>query len=125
MDLTPLIPEDRHVVDGFAAGLFVIRGVRVSGAVFVFPDRVIAWDSPPAFEALTLDDFRPVFDAPDRPEFLLLGTGPLMRFPSKALRLALRGAGLTVEAMDSRAACRTHNVLLAEGRSFASALLPL
>jgi len=125
MDLTPLVPEDRQVVDGFAAGLFVIRGVRVPGAAFVFFDRVIPWVSPPAFDELTLDDFRPVLDAPDRPEFLLFGTGPVMRFPSKALRLALRGAGLAVEAMDSRAACRTHNVLLAEGRSFASALLPL
>jgi len=125
MDLTPLIPEDRQVVDGFAAGLFVIRGVPVRGAAFVFSDRVIPWDSPPVFEALTVDDFRPVLDAPDRPEFLLLGTGPVTRLPSKALRAALREAGLGVEAMDSRAACRTHNILLAEGRSFASALLPL
>lgn len=125
MDLTPLIPEDRQVVDGFAPGCFVIRGVRVTGAAFVFPDRVIPWTNPPDFDALSIDDFRPILDAPDPPDTLLLGTGPTMRLPAKALRSALRERGVTAEAMDSRAACRTHNILLAEERSFASALLPL
>jgi uncharacterized protein len=40
-----------------------------------------------------------------------------------ALRAALRGAGIAVEPMDTGAACRTFNVLLAEGRRVAAALI--
>lgn len=125
MDPTPFIPGDRQLIEGFAPGYFLIRGVRVPGAAFVFPDRVLPWIAPGDPGALTPDDFRAIIEAPDRPDLLLLGTGPTAQLPAKALRAALREAGLIVEAMDSRAACRTHNILLAEDRSFVTALMPL
>jgi uncharacterized protein len=41
-----------------------------------------------------------------------------------SLRTELRAAGIALEAMDTGAACRTYNVLVAEERRVAAALLP-
>ncbi|WP_207891853.1 Mth938-like domain-containing protein [Thiogranum longum] len=56
-------------------------------------------------------------------EIMLLGTGSVLSFPSPALTAPLLEAGIGVEVMDTAAACRTFNVLLAEGRPVAAALL--
>ena len=58
-----------------------------------------------------------------RPDIVLLGTGKHQHFPLELLR-ALRTAGLAVEVMDTSAACRTYNILLAEDRMVIAALLP-
>jgi uncharacterized protein len=56
---------------------------------------------------------------------LLLGTGRRLQPPPAGLRAALKQAGIALEPMDSGAACRTYNVLMAEGRLVAAALLPV
>ena len=56
-------------------------------------------------------------------EFVLLGTGRAQSLPSRAIREALRGAGLGLEFMATEAAARTHNVLASQGRLFATALI--
>lgn len=56
-------------------------------------------------------------------EIILLGTGGELRFPHPRLLRPLALAGIGVEIMDTRAACRTYNVLLAEGRDVAAALI--
>ena len=57
-------------------------------------------------------------------QILLLGCGRRMQPVPQAVRQALRQAGIVVDAMDTGAACRTYNVLLAEDRRVAAALLP-
>jgi len=123
-DITPMIPADRQVIDGYSPGRFCVAGGWRDGALLVLPDRTLAW-SPPAFADLTVGDFQPVLNAAPKVEILLLGCGPRAAFPSKQLRQDLRAAGVVVEPMDSAAACRTFNVLLAEGRRVAAALLPI
>ncbi len=58
-----------------------------------------------------------------RPEIVLLGCGARFRFPSPAVLAPLYGAGIGVEVMDTRAACRTYNILLSEGRRVVAALI--
>jgi len=58
-----------------------------------------------------------------QPEFVLFGSGARLRFPSPALTASLLNQGIGIEAMDTGAACRTYNVLIAEGRNVAAALL--
>lgn len=123
-DITPIIPSDRQVIDGYGEGQFCVSGQWRTGAVVVFPDRTVAW-RPKEFADLTPDDFTPVIQAEPRVEFLLLGSGTRMGLLPKALRQSLREAGLVVEVMDTGAACRTYNVLLAEGRRVGAALLPV
>ncbi|WP_297528961.1 Mth938-like domain-containing protein [Thiohalobacter sp.] len=58
-----------------------------------------------------------------QPDLVLLGTGARQRFPAAALLAPLYQAGIGVEVMDTGAACRTYNVLVAEDRRVAAALL--
>jgi len=56
-------------------------------------------------------------------DLLLLGCGARMAMVPAALRQQLRDAGVVIEAMDTGAACRTYNVLMADGRRVAAALI--
>lgn len=123
-DISPLIPAGRQVIDGYGEGQFCVAGFWREGAVIVLPDRTIPW-SPPAFAELTIADFHDVTGAEPAVEILLLGAGARAAMAPKSLRVDLRAAGVVVESMDSAAACRTFNILLAEGRRVAAALIPL
>ena len=57
------------------------------------------------------------------PELVLLGTGAKQQFPHPALIRALTDARISVEPMDTRAACRTFNILVAENRRVVAALI--
>jgi len=56
-------------------------------------------------------------------EVILLGTGRRLRFPAGPLMRSFAPAGIGLEVMDLQAACRTYNILAAEGRKVAAALL--
>jgi uncharacterized protein len=58
-----------------------------------------------------------------KPEIVILGTGAAQRFPRRDLMRELAAAGVGVEIMDSRAACRTYNILATEGRKVVAAIL--
>ena len=124
MEITPLIPQGSQVIDGYGAGLFRIAGVAHDGSVLVFPDRTVSW-GPVSLDGLTIGDFQPVIAADPPCDILLLGCGEQMAMPAGGLCAALRSHGITIDAMDTGAACRTFNVLLAEGRRVAAALIAL
>ena len=86
----------------------------------VTPQAVMEW-ARGGFEALTAADFG--FIGELKPEIVILGTGAAQRFPPPALARALAATGVGVEVMDSRAACRTYNILAAEGRKVVAAIL--
>lgn len=58
-----------------------------------------------------------------KPEVLLLGTGANQHFPHPRLYRTLTDAGISVECMDTPAACRTYNILAAEDRKVIAAIL--
>lgn len=123
-DMSPMLPAGRQVIDGYGEGQFCVAGFWRPGAVIVLPDRTVAW-TPPAFADLTAADFSDVTSADPAVEILLLGSGARAALAPKQLRLDLRAVGVVLESMDSAAACRTFNILLAEGRRVAAALLPI
>ncbi len=92
------------------------------GNILCLPSGMYAWDvrDPGGLSRL---DFEPVFAEKDQLAFLLVGTGRSQVFPSLAVRRAFDEAGLGLEVMDTGAACRTYNVLLAEQRPVAAALI--
>ena len=123
MDVTPLIPSGRQVIEGYAGGGFRISGALYTGSVLVFVDRTELWPVSTLAEA-TLERFAPVVARGDI-EILLLGCGPRMGMVASALRQGLGAGGIIVDAMDTGAACRTYNVLIAEERRVAAALIAL
>jgi uncharacterized protein len=119
MELTVIAQPGRQVIERYSAGGFRISGAIYTGPVLVFPDLTIEWvDAAADFESLA-----PVLEHGGI-ELLLLGLGRRMLPVNPSLRAALRARGIAVEAMDTGAACRTYNVLLAEDRHVAAALLP-
>ena len=74
-----------------------------------------------ALGALKAGDFAGLLQ--HRPELVLLGTGATQRFPHPRLLSALSDARVGVEMMDTRAACRTFNILIAEDRRVVAALI--
>lgn len=92
------------------------------GSLLCLADAIIGWQAASA-QSLTLDDFAPVLAEPAGIELLLLGTGRDFLLPTPAIRDGLRDVGIRIEPMDTGAACRTYNVLLAEGRPIAAALI--
>jgi len=84
-------------------------------------DRIVP-DWPPRNAAtLQPQDLLPVLEL--KPDVILLGTGARQRFPNPQVLKTAIAAGVAVEVMDTRAACRTYNVLVQEGRRVAAALL--
>ena len=120
MDVTPLIPPGKQIIEAYGEGGFRISGQRVEGSVIVFPDKVIAWAGD--IDAGNLQAVSAAGRA-GSVELLLIGTGARMTQIDRALRQALRADGVVIEAMDTGAACRTYNVLMAEGRRVAAALI--
>jgi uncharacterized protein len=123
MELTPLVPTGRQVIERYGESGFRITGVIYRGSVLVFPDRTLPWSASGASE-VTWESLAPVIDH-GGVRILLLGLGRLMRAMPPTLRNLLHAAGIVLEPMDTGAACRTYNVLVAEDRYVAAALLPL
>lgn len=122
MDITPLIPRGRQVITGYGPGSFAISGESYPGSVLVLAEQTLAWDVA-RVEEVTLESLSPVLFQGEAVELLLLGTGKATARPSPALKQALRERGITLEAMDTGAACRTFNILLSEERRVAAALM--
>jgi len=98
----------------------MVNGERRSSSLVVLPDRVEQW-SAARFDTLTAEDFAFLKDL--GAEIVLLGTGARQRFPHPRLTAALARERIGVEVMDLQAACRTYNILVAEERKVAAALL--
>jgi uncharacterized protein len=88
--------------------------------VLLTPGRVEPWPVA-SFEALHEGDFERLRAL--EPEVALLGTGSRQRFPHPRLSRSLNEARIGLEVMTTAAACRTYNILMAEGRKVAAALL--
>jgi len=106
----------RHGAEGV-----LVNGVEHRHGVIVpWQGAVLPWGVE-RFEGLTEEHFETL--AALAPELVIFGSGARLRFPNPRLLKPLMGRRIGVETMDSPAACRTYNVLLAEGRAVVAALL--
>lgn len=94
---------------------------RITASLVLTPERMLEDWGQGGFAALSASSFEAILDLD--PELVVLGTGARQRFPSPALLRPLIDARIGCEVMDTGAACRTYNILAAEGRRVAAALL--
>jgi len=121
MNLHQDFPVDRNVVTAIGDGYIAINGQQHQSSLLLMPQKLEpAWGKA-GFDALTEGDFAQI--AALGCEVLLFGTGRRQRFPRPALLQPLMRMRIGVEVMDTAAACRTYNILMAEGRAVAAALL--
>jgi uncharacterized protein len=112
----------RPPISGYGRGRFRLGGIEHEGSLLILPDGVYAWPVTNAAQ-ITAEYLHPVLTHDPAVDFLILGTGATQIFPDKDLRRMFVDAKIGLEAMDTGAAARTYNVLLAEERIFAAALI--
>lgn len=112
-------------IDAYGGGGFRVSGERREGSLLILADAPQFWPVA-SMEELSLEALEPVLSAgPQAVEFVLLGTGAVQTLPPKALRQALAQARIGLEFMDTPSAARVYNVLAAEGRRLAAALIAI
>ena len=109
-------------IEAYGNGGFRFGGMSHRGSVLCLPSGIWGW---PTAEMAELDRtaLAPVLDNASQISFLILGTGPSLARAPRDVVTAFADAGLGLEVMDTGAAARTYNVLLAEGRRIAAALI--
>jgi uncharacterized protein len=110
-----------NLFTAYGDGWVDVNGARLTaGALVAGRDLVTGW-GPASIDLLDASHVEAI--AALDPEIVLLGTGRTFRFPHPALLAPLHAARVGVEVMDTRAACRTYNILLSEGRRVVAALI--
>ncbi len=112
---------DRNQFTGYGAGYVSVNNQRYERAIVVTPQALHEhWD---VTDFNTMSATALEFLLKLQPEILLLGTGATHRFPKPASLRAFAEAQIGVESMDTAAACRTFNILMAEGRNVVAAVI--
>jgi uncharacterized protein len=123
MDLTRIAPKDRQHIQKYGPSGFTVSGVAFNGPIVVFSDQSYVWNVE-SIDTLTSEMFAPVLNRANEIDLCLLGCGQGMKRIPASIKDRFKEQGVGIEPMDTGAACRTFNVLLAEGRSLAVALFP-
>ena len=110
-----------NVITGSGPGWVRVGTEDYRENVVVSATGVVRGFAPRGFDGLVTADFESLVT--ERPEIVLLGTGAQQRFPHPRATAPLLHAHVGLEVMDTRAACRTYNILVAEGRNVVAALI--
>jgi uncharacterized protein len=111
----------KYAITGHGPGWVDVNGRRHQRSLLLLPDRLDTTWGPEAPAALTEAHLATL--AALTGNIVILGTGTRQRFPPASLLRPLVEAGISLEIMDTGAACRTYNILVAEGRAVAAALI--
>jgi len=110
-----------QLITGYGEGWVAVNTGRYSKSLIVMPDKLIEdWEATD-FDSLTVAHFERIAEL--KPEVVLLGTGNAHRFIHPRITRQLTDAGISIECMDTAAACRTYNILMSEGRHVAAVLI--
>ncbi|HEY7754522.1 MAG TPA: MTH938/NDUFAF3 family protein [Steroidobacteraceae bacterium] len=121
MQITREPAQSANAIVACLAGEIRLRDSRHTASLIVTRDAVVTGWRHPALDALAIEHFAAVIEL--GPEIVLLGTGARQRMPAAELFAAFAARGIGLEAMDNAAACRTYNLLLAEYREVALAVM--
>lgn len=110
-----------YTIRSYKPGAIVVNDEILTRSFILMPDQLIREWGPQSFEEVTREHFDEI--ALLAPELVLFGTGARLQFPSSELTLALLHKNIGLETMATAAACRSYNILMAEGRRVAAALL--
>jgi uncharacterized protein len=110
------------VIEGYGNGGFRFASMSHRGSLLCLPTGMHAWGATSAAE-ISLENLKPVFDAADQIDVLLVGLGKDVSGFDKTIRQMLRDRKIIVEAIATGGAVRTYNVLLGESRAVGAALI--
>jgi len=123
MKLQEHLADSLHTITGYGDGWIAVNAVRYPGSLLVMPEGLLeSWG---ATQLEDLDSQALAAISRHRPDLVLLGTGASQRFLHPRLASQITAHGVGLECMATAAACRTYNILMAEGRKVLAALLPI
>lgn len=117
MKLTEMHFAEAQPVDGYGPGFFRVGGARIEGGMLLTAEGVTSWAGYEAADQILA--LKGVVDV------VFVGTGAEIAHLPEGLRERIEAAGMGAEVMNTPSACRTYNVLAAEGRRVALAALPV
>ena len=112
----------RAAIDAYGNGGFRFAQMSHCGSILCLPSGIYGWNVENNGELIT-KNFRQLLKEAADIEILLVGTGDELHVLDKNLRNSLRAANISADPMNTGAAVRTFNILLAEGRAVAAGLL--
>lgn len=112
----------RAPVDAYGNGGFRFADMSHRGSILCLPSGIHGWSFAEG-DPLTVEALARVFEEVAGIEVLLLGTGTRLRPIPKDVKAALKAVGISSDPMSTGAAIRTFNILLAESRPVAAALI--
>lgn len=121
MKLHPANTAGLNLFTAYGEAYVEVNQARHEINLIVLPERIVTEWTAARLETLAVNDLEPLRHLGC--QIILLGTGKRLRFPPAAWLKPFAEAGIGVEIMDLPAACRTYNILAAEGRQVAAALL--
>jgi len=121
MDITPLMRPEQKIIQSYGAGFFRVNGMVLKHPVLVTGDVVSEWNC--GEDPLQLSEG--ILALKGHVDILLIGMSQGFRVLPPSKRTQFANLGMTVDVMDTASACRTYNVLTAEGRRVAAALIPI
>ena len=119
----PAFYPDQVAIDAYGNGGFRFAEMSHQGSILCLPSGVYTWEVSDPERINQTSYYDAVAKEADRIDIFLLGTGLLQIFPDINVRNYIERAGMQLEPMDTGAASRTYNVLLAEQRRVAAALI--
>ncbi len=112
----------RYPIDAYGGGGFRFAEMSHRGSILALPSGVRAWEVTEP-DGITPESLGPLVAEGSAVNLLLLGTGAEIVFVPDALRRFLKEAGIGLDVMQTGAAARTYNILMAENRKVAAALI--
>ncbi len=118
---------EQHLISHYGPGSISVDGKPYSQNILITSKTIVENWFDGDISSLAFEHFEHLFSLPkeDKPDIVLLGTGTDHIFPNIKLLAELNAEGLSLEVMNTRAACRTYSVLIGEQRAVAAALLQI
>lgn len=125
-DISATLAAGTTLIQSYGPQGFTLAGVQYEGAIYIHEGIPHSIDLKQADECSEEAIASIIASLPHIPEILLLGTGKTHHFIAPSIRQSLKQKfSIALDSMDTGAACRTFNVLVAESRSVAAILLPV
>ena len=120
-DVSPEVIDGTPLIRAYGDSYFQIGTIRYDSGLCIHKGAISSPWGPERAGQISAEDLQVVLENP--PEVLVIGTGRLTCFPDESVLKLLSEKHIGFECMDSRAAARTYNILVAEGRTVSALFL--
>jgi len=120
-DISALLPAGTLLFTAYGDDYLKVQNRSYTEGLYIHHNTITSPWGPSQLHDLSIEHLAPL--TASAPEVLILGTGRNTRFPSEAILNHMAALHIGFECMDTRAACRTYNILVGEGRTVSAAML--